>query len=92
MVSHIALYAFLIGPLPTTPPQFKLGSSFATIPNPVSEAATFFAHFNQPEVNKLDPANFLVSRPPYVDFHGFRVLEHCVSHLVAVYNSRGDFM
>ena len=58
----------------------------------MSEIATFFACFDQPEVNKLDPADLWVSRPPYVNFHGFRVLEDCASHLVAVYNSRGDFM
>ena len=27
-----------------------------------------------------------------MDFHGFRVPQDCVSHLEAVYSSRGDFM
>ena len=58
----------------------------------MSEIATFFACFDQPEVNKLDPIDLWVSRPPYVDFHGFRVLEDCASHLVAVYSSHGDFV
>ena len=33
-----------------------------------------------------------ISGPSYADFHGFRVLEDCVSHLVMVHNNRGDFM
>ena len=86
------LHVFLIGPFPTAPFQFEVGSRSATVSNLVSEAATFFACFDQPKVNELDPANFWSSRPPYVDFHGFRVPEDCASHLEAVYNSRGDFM
>ena len=86
------LYAFLIGPLPTAPPQFEVGSSSATIPDLVSEVATFFAHFDQPEVNDLDLTDLWGSGPPYVDFHGFKVLKDCASYLVAVYSSRGDFM
>ncbi|XP_050248895.1 flocculation protein FLO11-like [Quercus robur] len=46
------------GPLPTVSSQFEVGSSSATISNPVSEAAAFFAQFDQPEVNDLDPADF----------------------------------
>ena len=51
-------YAFLIGPLPTAPSQFEVGSSFATISDPISEATTFFTHFDQPEVNDLGLAKF----------------------------------
>ena len=69
-----------------------MGSSSATIPDPANEAAAFFTHFDQPEVNDLGPANFWGSRPLYVDFHGFRVPENYVSHLVMIYSSRGDFM
>ena len=85
-------HAFLIGPLPTAPSQFEVGSSSATIPDPVSEATAFFARFDQPEVNDLGLADFWASGPPYVDFHGYRVPGDCVSHLVMVYSSRGDFM
>ena len=85
-------YAFLIGPLPTAHSQFEVGSSSATLSDPVSEVAAFFTHFDQSEVNDLSPTEFWGSRPPYVDFHGFRVPEDCVSHLVTIYSSRGDFM
>ena len=63
--------AFLIGPLPTTPSQFEVGNSSATILDPVNEATAFFARFDQPEVNDLGPADFWVSGPLYMDFHGF---------------------
>ena len=69
-----------------------MGSSSATIPNPTNEAVAFFTRFDQPEVNDLGPADFWGSGPPYVDFHGFRVPEDCVSHLVMVHSNRGDFM
>ena len=69
-----------------------MGSSFAAIPNPANDAATFFARFDQLEVNDLGPADFWASGPLYVDFYGFRVLEDCVSHLVMIYSSRDDFM
>ena len=85
-------YAFLIGPLPTAHSQFEVGSSSATLSDPVSEVAAFFTHFDQSEVNDLSLTEFWGSGPPYVDFHGFRVLEDCVSHLVTIYSSRGDFM
>ena len=62
------------------------------VPNPVGEAVAFFVHFDQPEINDLDPADFWASSPPYVDFYGFKVPQVCVSHLKAVFNSRGDFM
>ena len=84
MVSHTMLRVFLAGPLPTAPSQFKVGSSSATVSDPVSEATAFFARFDQPEVNDLDLADFWGFGPSYVDFHGFRVPEDCVSHLVAV--------
>ena len=86
------LCAFLIGPLLTAPSQFEAGSSSATISDPVSEAVAFFTHFDQLEVNDLGPAKFWGSGPPFVDFHGFRVPEDCVSHLAMIYSSRGDFM
>ena len=92
MASHIALYIFLVGPLATASSQFEVGSSSTTISDPVSEAIAFFAHFDLPEVNDLDPTNFWGSGFPYVDFHGFKVPKDCVSHLVAVYSSRSDFM
>ena len=84
--------AFLIGSLPTVPSQFEVGSSSVTIPDPAYEAATFFARFDQPKVNDLGLADFWGFRPPYVNFHGFRVPEDCVSHLVMIHNNRGDFM
>ena len=84
--------AFLIYPLPTASSQFEMGSNFATISDPVSEAVAFFTRFDQPEVNDLGPAKFWGSRHPFVDFHGFRVLEDYVSHLATIYSSRGDFM
>ena len=83
--------AFLIGPLPTVPSQFEVGSN-STTSDLVSEAAAFFTRFDQPQVNDLDPAEFWGSRPLFVDFHGFRVAEDCVSHLATIYSSRGDFM
>ena len=69
-----------------------MGSSFSVVPNPVGEAATFFAHFDQSEINDLDPTDFWGSGPPYVDFHGFKVPQDCVSHLEVVFSNRGDFM
>ena len=69
-----------------------MGSSSATVPNPVGEAATFFVHFDQPEINDLDPTDFWGSGPPYVDFHGFKVPQDCVFHLEAVFSSQGDFI
>ena len=63
--------AFLIYPLLTASSQFEMGSNFATISDPVSEAAAFFTRFDQPEVNDLGPAKFWGSRHPFVDFHGF---------------------
>ena len=44
------------------------------------------------EVNDLGPAEFWASGPPYVDFYGFRVPEDCVSHLMMIYSSHGNFM
>ena len=84
--------AFLKGPLPTAHSQFEVGSNFATILDPMSEVVAFFTRFDQPEFNDLSPAEFWGSGPPFVDFHGFRVLEDCVSHLVMIYSSRGNFM
>ena len=82
----------MLGLLPTVTSQFEVGSSSVVVPDPVGEAAAFFARFNQPEINDLDPTDFWGSSPPYVDFHGFRVPHDCTSHLEAVFNSRGDFM
>ena len=53
------------------PSQFEVGSSSATIPDPVSKTAAFFTCYDQLEVNDLDPADFWGARSPYVDFHGF---------------------
>ncbi|XP_050249028.1 flocculation protein FLO11-like [Quercus robur] len=93
-IPAISTNPILMGPspLPTAPSQFEVGSSSATVLDPMSEAAAFFARFDQPEVNDLDPVDFWGSGPPYVDFHGFRVPEDCASHLKAVYSSHGDFM
>ena len=82
----------MLGPLLTVHSQFEAGSSSVTVPDPVSEAVAFFTRFDKPEVNDLDPADFWGSRPPYIDFHGFKVPKDCASHLVAIYSSRGDFM
>ena len=91
-VSHFMPYAFLTGPLPTVSSRFEVGSSSVTILDPANEAAAFFAHFDQLEVNDLGPTDFWGSRPPYANFHGFRVPEDCVSHLVMIYSNCGDFM
>ena len=40
----------------------------------------------------LQTSGVLGLLPPYIDFHGFRVLEDCASHLEVVYSSQGDFM
>ena len=85
----LACVSFFIGPLPTIPSQFEVGSSSAAVPD---DAVTFLARFDQPEVNDLGPGDFWASGPPYVDFYGFRVPEDFVSHLVMIYNSRGNFM
>ena len=45
----------MLGPLPTVTSQFEVGSSFAVVPDPVDEAAAFFAHFDQHDINDLDP-------------------------------------
>ncbi|KAK9998115.1 hypothetical protein SO802_017718 [Lithocarpus litseifolius] len=85
----------VMGPTPVEVPpssRFEVRNSFAIVPDPVSEATAFFIHFDQPETNNLDPTDFWGARPPYVDFHGFRVLGDCISHLEVVYNSRGDFI
>ena len=89
-----ALYS-LLGPssIEVAPPsRFEIGSSSATVPNPVSEAAAFFAHFEQVETNDFDLADFWCVESPYVDFHNFWVPEECVAHLEADYNSHGDFI
>ena len=68
-----ALYS-LLGPssIEVAPPsRFEIGSNSTTIPNPVSEDATFFAHFKQVETNDFDLADFLYAKSPYVDFHDF---------------------
>ena len=92
MASHIMFHVFLIGPFPTTLSQFEVGSNSTTVSDPVSEVAAFFTRFDQPEVNDLDPADFWGSKPPYVDFHSFKIPKDCASHLEAVYSSHGDFM
>ena len=74
------------------PSQFEVGSNFVTIPNPTNEVTAFFTCFDQPEVNDLGPADFWGSGPSYADFHGFRVPEDCVSHLVMIHSNHGDFM
>ena len=74
------------------PSQFEVGNGSTTILDPVSEVFTFFARFDQSKVNDIDPADFWGAGAPYVDFHGFRVLEECVLHLEAVYNSHGNFI
>ena len=72
--------------------RFEVGSSSATIPDPVSEAIAFFTRFDQAETNNLGPLNFWGARSPYVDFHGFQVLEECITRLEVVYSSCRDFM
>ena len=51
--------------------QFEVGSSSTTVPDLASEAASFFARFDLPETNDLDPSDFCGARAPYMDFHGF---------------------
>ena len=84
--------SFFISPFPTAPSQFEVGSNSTAVPDLANDAATFFAHFDQPEINNLGPADFWASSPPYVDFYGFQVPEDCVSHLVMIYNSHDNFM
>ena len=84
--------AFLIGPLPMVPFQFEVGSSSVTNLDPAHEATAYFARFDQHEVNDLGLADFWGSGPLYANFHGFRVPEDCVSHLVMVHSNHGDFM
>ena len=45
--------------------QFEISSSSVNVPDPASEAATFFTRFD------LDPSDFWDAGSPYVDFHGF---------------------
>ena len=78
--------------LPTVTSQFEVGNNSAKVPDPVGEAAALFARFDQSEINDLDPTDFWGSGPPYVDFHGFKVPQDCVSHLEVVFSNRGDFM
>jgi len=82
----------LSGSILTAPSQFEVGYNSATVPDLVSEVAAFFTRFDQPEVSDFYLADFCGLRPPYVDFHDFRVLGDYVSHLEVVYSSRGDFM
>jgi len=62
------------------------------MPNPVSEATTFFTQFDQTETNDLNPADFWGAGASYVDFHGFQVPEECVTNLDVVYSSHEDFL
>lgn len=71
---------------------FEIGSSSTTVSDPVNEAATFFAHFEQVETNNRNSVDFWGAASPYMDFHGYLVPEECVVHLEAVYNNCGDFM
>ena len=82
----------LLGPILTAPFQFEVCNSSTTVPNLVSETVAFFTRFDLPKVDDLDPTEIWGFGPPYVDFHGFRVPEDCVSHLEVVYSSRDDFM
>ena len=68
-----------------------MGNSSTTVSDPTNDAVTFFARFDQPKINDLGSADFWASGPPYVDFYGFRVPRDCVSHLVMIYNNRGNF-
>lgn len=38
--------------------RFEVGSSSTTIPDPMSKAVAFLAHFEQVETNDLDLTNF----------------------------------
>ena len=71
--------------------QFEVGSSSTTVPDLASEAASFFARFDLPETNDLDPSDFCGARAPYMDFHGFWVLGECITYLEEIYNSCRDF-
>ena len=44
----------LLGLILTASSQFEVGSNSATVSDPISEATTFFTHFDQPEVNDLN--------------------------------------
>lgn len=72
--------------------QFEISSSYATVFDPMNEATSFFNRFDQVKINALDPTDFWDAKSPYVDLHGFWVLEKCVTHLEAVYSSSKDFM
>lgn len=58
----------------------------------MTKAAAFFNRFEQTKTNDLDPADFWGVGSPYVDFHGFRVPEECITCLEAVYGICRDFM
>ena len=95
LVNSCSISYFFPGPTPVEVApsfQFEVGSNFAIVPDPASEATTFFIRFNQPETNGLNPSNFWGAGTPYVNFHGFQVLGECIFHLEVVYNSYGDFM
>jgi len=90
---HISCFSPSPTPIEVAPSSwFKIGSSSTTIPDPASEATTFFTWFDQPKVNDLDLVDFWGAGSPYVDFHSFWVLRECISHLEVVYNSCEDFM
>lgn len=85
----------LLGPLPaerTPGAVFDTGSNSAIATDPVDKATTFFTHYEQVEMNDFDLVDFWGIGPPYVDFHGYQVLEDCLENLKVVYRNHRDFM
>ena len=69
-------FSFFLGSLPTERTHgviFETRSSSAIVADPMEEETYFFSHFEQVEKNDLDLVDFWGTRPPYVDFHGYRV-------------------
>lgn len=68
------------------------GSNSAIATDPVDKATTFFTLYEQVEMNDFDLVDFWGIGPPYVDFHGYQVLEDCLENLKVVYRNHRDFM
>ena len=85
----------LLGPLPaerTPGAVFDTGSNSAIATDPVDKATTLFTRYEQVEMNDFDLVDFWGIGPPYVDFHGYQVLEDCLENLKVVYRNHRDFM
>ncbi|KAK9998165.1 hypothetical protein SO802_017768 [Lithocarpus litseifolius] len=65
--------------------MFEARISSTIVLDPVSEAIAFFIHFEQVEMNDLDPVGFWGTRPPYVNFQKYQAMRTlCRGSLLAV--------